>query len=99
MPRKSHKRGKQVKKRGTSNEQVCIATAIDRQGNLIMELICKGRMIHEELERLYEGRIGDNSILCTDCHKSYVQFAHDFSLDHKRIKRESIKKEYTIFST
>jgi len=39
MPRKSRKRGKQVKKRGVSNEQVCIATAIDRQENLIMELL------------------------------------------------------------
>jgi len=92
MPRKSRKRGKQVKKRGISNEQVCIATAIDRQGNLIMELICKGRVTHKELERLYDGRIGDNSILCTDSHKSYVQFAHDFSLDHKRIKRGKHKE-------
>lgn len=70
MPRKSHKRGKQVKKRGISNEQVCVATAIDRQGNLIMELLCKGRMTHQELVRLYKGRIEDNSILCTDSHKS-----------------------------
>lgn len=30
MKRKSRKRGKQVKKRGISNEQVCITTAIDR---------------------------------------------------------------------
>jgi hypothetical protein len=28
--------------------------------------------INEELERLYEGRIGENSILCTDSHKSYM---------------------------
>ncbi|MCY9685035.1 IS1595 family transposase, partial [Paenibacillus apiarius] len=53
------KRGKQIKKRGISNEQVCIATAIDRQGNLIMELLCRGRMTHQELERLYDGRVGD----------------------------------------
>lgn len=87
MPRKSHKRGKQVKKRGISNEQVCIATAIDRQDNLIMETLCKGRMTHQALERLYKGRIGDKSIFCTDSHKSYIQFAKDFSLEHKRIKR------------
>ena len=30
MPRPARKRGKKVKKRGISNEQVCIATAIDR---------------------------------------------------------------------
>jgi len=87
MPRKSRKRGKQVKKRGISNEQVCVATAMDRQGNLIIELLCKGRMTHQELGRLYSGRIGDNSILCTDSHKSYMQFAIDMNLDHKKIKR------------
>lgn len=92
MPRKSHKRGKQVKKRGISAEQVCIATAIDRQGNLIMELLCKGRMTHQKLERPYDGRIGGNSILCTDSHKSYVQFTKDFSLEHKRIKRGKHKE-------
>lgn len=92
MPRKSRKRGKQIKKRGISNEQVCIATAIDRQGNLIMELLCRGRMTHQELERLYDGRVGDNSIFCTDSHKSYVQFAKDFSLEHKRIQRGKHKE-------
>lgn len=92
MPRKSRKRGKQVKRRGLSNEQVCIATAIDRQGNLIMELLCRGRMKRQQLEKLYDGRIGDNSILCTDSHKSYVQFAKDFSLEHKRIKRGKYKE-------
>ena len=34
MPRPTRKRGKRVKKCGISNEQVCIATAIDRSGNL-----------------------------------------------------------------
>ncbi len=92
MPRKSRKRGKQIKKRGISNEQVCIATAIDRQGNLIMELLCRGRMTHQELERLYDGRVGDNSIFCTDSHKSYVQFAKDCSLEHKRIQRGKHKE-------
>lgn len=45
------------------------------------------------LERLYDSRIGDNSILCTYSHKSYVQFAHDFSLDRKRVKRGKHKEE------
>lgn len=34
MPRPARKRGKQVKKRGISNEQICIATVIYRRGNL-----------------------------------------------------------------
>ena len=86
MPRKSRKRGKEIKKRGISKEQICVATALDRQGNLIIEPLCKGRMTHKELERLYKGHIGEGSILCTDSHKSYIKFATDFDLEHKRIK-------------
>lgn len=44
-------------------------------------------MGHEELKRLYISRIGNNSILCTDSHKSYMQFSIDMSLDHKGVKR------------
>ena len=93
MPRESHKRGKSIKKRGLSKEQICVATALDRQGNLIIEPLCKGRMTHKELENLYKGHIGENSILCTDSHKSYIRFATDFNLDHKRIKTGKHKED------
>ena len=93
MPRESHKRGKSIKKRGISKEQICIATALDRQGNLIIEPLCKGRMTYKELENLYKGHIGENSILCTDSHKSYIRFATDFNLDHKRIKTGKHKED------
>ena len=49
IPRPSRKRGKQVKKRGISNEQVCVGTALDRQGNIIIELLCTGRVTSNEL--------------------------------------------------
>lgn len=87
MPRKS-------RKKGISKEQVCIATALDRQGNLIIEPLCKSRMTHKELERLYKGHIGEISILCIDSHKSYIKFATDFNLDHKRIKTDKHKERY-----
>ena len=93
MPRPSRKRGKQVKKRGISNEQVCVATALDRQRNLIIELLCTGRMTSDELKKLYNNRIGEDSILCTDSHKSYMQFAEDMELEHKRIKRGKHKED------
>ena len=91
IPRPARKRGKQIKKRGISSEQVCIATAIDRNGNIILEPICTGRISHTDLEKIYKGRIADNSIICTDSHKSYIQFAKDLKLDHKRIMRGHYK--------
>lgn len=93
MPRPSRKRGKQVKKRGISKEQVCVGTALDRQGNLIIELLCTGKMTSDELKKLYSNRIGEDSILCTDSHKSYIQFAEDMELEHKRIKRGKHKED------
>ncbi|WP_404988894.1 IS1595 family transposase [Clostridium culturomicium] len=87
MPRPSRKRGKQVKKRGISNEQICIATAIDRNNNIILEPICKGRVTSDALESLYKEHVESESIICTDSHKSYIQFAKDLELDHKRIMR------------
>ena len=93
MPRPARKRGKQIKKRSISNEQVCITTAIDRNGNIILEPLCKRRVTYNALERLYEWRINHNSIICTDSHKSYIQFAKDLELDHKKIARGHYKND------
>ena len=59
MPRPARERGKQVKKRGISNEQICIATVIDRGGNLNV----LGQIL---LQRLH---------FCTHCTCSVVAFA------------------------
>lgn len=85
MPRKSRKRGKQVKKRGISNEQVCMATAIDRKGNIIFEMTNKGRIKTADLERLYKGRLDPDALICTDSHKSYITFAKGDVTEHIRI--------------
>lgn len=87
MGRPPRKRGKQVKKRGISKEQVCIATAIDRNKNIVMEMVCKGRVSNKDLERLYTNHLGKDSIVCTDSHRSYIKFSKDFSLEHVQIAR------------
>ncbi|MBL4937800.1 IS1595 family transposase [Clostridium sp. YIM B02515] len=100
MPRKAHKtgvkgsrNGKTEKlKRGISKEQICVLCAIDRAGNIITELICKGRMKHIDLERLFRDRIDDESILCTDSHKSYIQFAQNSGVELQQIKRGKHKE-------
>lgn len=87
MPRNSRKRGGEVKKRGISSEQVCVATAIDRNGNLVLELLCKGRMTTDDLMRLFEDRLDKETTLCTNIHKSYMGFASRMGVDHKQIPR------------
>lgn len=87
LPRPARRRGHEVKLRGISKEQVCIVTALDRNNNIILEPVCTGRVGVIELDKLFEGRIEEGSILCTDSHKSYPRFAKEHQLDHKQIKR------------
>ena len=54
-----------------------MAIALDRQGNLIIEPLCKVRMTHKELVRLYKEHIGEDS------HKSYIKFDTDFNNELK----------------
>lgn len=58
-----------------------------------MELFCTGRMISEELERIYGNRIDQNSILSIDSLKSYVKFAIEMELEHKKIKIGRYKED------
>ncbi len=100
LPWKVHKRGikgsfsskDEKRKRGISKEQVCVLCAMDRAGNLITELICKVRMKHTDLERLFSGRIEDEVILCTDSHKSYIKFAQNLGIELQQIKRGKHKE-------
>lgn len=92
LPRTARKRGEKTENKDVSREHICVATAIDRQGNIIMELLCKGQMTYKELQRLYTGRIEDNSILCIDSDKRNTSFATDVSLEYKPIKRDSHRK-------
>lgn len=98
MPRPSRKRGKGVTKRGISLEQVCVLTGLDRQGNIYAELVCKGRMKSSDLSRVLEGHIEGDSILCTDSHKSYIQFVKDFGLNINELRAASVERmTSTIF--
>ena len=46
-----------------------------------------------EVIRLYDNRIGTETILCTDSHKSYIQFSADMGLEHKQIRRGRHKED------
>jgi len=85
LPRESRKRGKQVKTRGISKEQVCIATAVDRKNNIVFEMVTKGRIKTADLECLFKDRLDPDSLICTDSHKSYITFAKNNVSVHIRI--------------
>jgi transposase-like protein len=85
MPRTSRKRGKEITKRGISSEQICIGTAIDKNNNIIIEMVCKGRVTSKKLNELYNGFIAEDSIICTDSLSSYRTLSQKLNLKHKPV--------------
>ena len=86
MLRAPRKRGgESVGKRGLSSEQVCIGTALDRTGNILIGMIGTGRAKYDNLKRFFEGRIAPYSILCTDSAHGYGKLAKQLDLEHKAI--------------
>lgn len=53
----------------------------------IVEMVCKGRIRSKDLERLYKEHLDEGSIICTDSHKSYIQFSKNQNIEHIQIKR------------
>lgn len=77
-----------VRKRGISNEKVCIITCKDRDGSLYISPVCVGRLeVADTIEHLKD-RIDKNAILVTDEHQAYKAFAESELLYLKQIPSE-----------
>lgn len=63
-----------------------LTSAIDRNDSIVLEYVCMGRISSADLKRAYNGKINSQSIICSDSHKSYIQFTKNFTLEHVRIK-------------
>lgn len=98
MPRESHKRGSQVRKRGLSDELLCIPCAVDAVGNVIGRSIKCGAVSYAGLCALYgEDKIEDNSIIVTDSCKAYILLASDRSSEPVQIPAgEHTNGDYNI---
>ena len=81
-PRKSHGGSK----RGISNHQVCVASAIDETDHTYLSIVGTGPITTEEVEKAFQGRIDSSSTLITDCKSSYEKFAKDNSIKLEQIK-------------
>ena len=82
MPRPPRKRGKPVMKRGISKEQVCVLTAIDRTKQTMMEPVCLGRITTRHVEAALGPHIAPDSMLVTDGHAAYPDFARRNGMTH-----------------
>lgn len=90
MPREPRKRGKgknDKKKRGISNDQICIETAIDRNGNILMGAVCNGRITTNDIVEFFDGKLGKDITFCVDSHKSYIGVKKDLNVELKQVPR------------
>lgn len=93
-PRKSHGGSK----RGISNHQICIASAIDEYDNIYLEIVGNGPITSKMVEKAFKDRIEPNSIMITDCKSSYEKFALDNKIKLEQVKSGTFKNSngYTL---
>ena len=85
MPREPRKRGKgknDKKKRGISNDLICIETGIDRKGNIVMGAVCNGRIKTEDIIQFFDGKLGEDVTFVVDSHKSYIGIFSSYIYKH-----------------
>lgn len=87
MPRYSKPRSiKGGSKRGISNHQVCIASAIDENDNCFLEIIGTGPIKSSEVKGVFKDKIGKVKCLITDCKSSYEEFAKEQNTNLEQVK-------------
>jgi len=85
LDRPARKRGGKAKKRGISDDQVCILVARDRNDNTISEIATFGRPSAEEIDKVLGGNLAPDSIFLTDKHPSFRRFAMQKGLQYKSL--------------
>lgn len=81
LPREPHKRGTKAKKRGLSIEKVCIPCAVS-MNRLSVSLISNlGKVSTADITNVLGNHIEEDTMLFTDCEKSYIPFAKSNHID------------------
>ena len=96
MPRKAHRCGGEVHKRGLSKEYICVATAVNRGGLSFGKIATLGKPSLKAISKTLENRIEKGSVFCTDKFSVYKTIAKQMELNHIQI--DNHKKKNGIYS-
>ena len=99
LPRAPRKRGEPAKKRGISNEQVCVFTARDRAQNTVECVAGNGPLKSDWLQANMGERVSPEALLVSDGASAYAGFAHVHELKHVVVKNregERVKGAFHI---
>ena len=86
MPRSAHHRGKSIKKRGLSDEQVCVPCIVNRDGLSVAKISNLARLKEKGLSAIFSGKIEPGSVLVTDKTAAYKKFSISNNLELKQLK-------------
>lgn len=97
LPRKPYKRGRKGKKHSHNSEytdEIQIASAIDRNGNLFLKVAEVGTttLNKDQVIKVYSNHINENSILCTDGLFVYRALAREKKMTHFAYASQSKEK-------
>lgn len=92
--RDARQRGGKASLRGISREQVCVITAMDRNGEIISKTAGRGRVSAKMIAAAIGSYIPKDAILCTDAAKNYTLFAKATGLKHYKVNGS--KRQYVI---
>lgn len=94
--RESYKRGSSASKRGISSEQICVSTAVDRDGRVYGKVSARGRVNSSVLKKVLGKRIDSDAVLCTDNDSAYKRFARVNGFEHIIIQDHETKGVYHV---
>lgn len=75
----------ECRKRGISNEQVCVLTCIDKAGNVYISPTCVGPVTAKYIKHHFDQRLAPDSILVTDSHIGYRKYAEEAHISLRQI--------------
>jgi transposase-like protein len=85
LEREPRRRGGSAKKRGTSNEQVCVLVARDRMGQTLDFVTGRGPVSKAQLKRCLFPILENDTLLVSDGNASYRYFARDAGISHQAV--------------
>ena len=77
MPRKAHKRGNDIHRKGLSSEKVCVPCAVEVDGISFARPVKLGKVSSECLIDMFSGNVSPSTVLCTDNEKAYRTLARN----------------------
>ena len=88
LERKPRKRGTDFKRNQDTDEitTVQVVTAVQRNGDKYLKAVASKRLSKQQIAKVFEGKLADNTTFITDKHPSYKAFVKDNpTIKHKRL--------------